>query len=137
MKTKTGKGFLILLLFLGGMSLNTVMAQSSNWTAPKSADLIKPTVDLKSPNVISEGKKLYTQLCAICHGDKGKGDGVAGMALNPRPKNFTTSKFQAQSDGAIYWKMTEGNPPMAPYKETLTEKQRWELVAYLRTLAKK
>jgi len=29
-------------------------------------------------------------MCTICHGDKGKGDGVAGAALNPRPGNFTT-----------------------------------------------
>jgi len=41
---------------------------------------------------------------------------------------------QNQSDGAIYWKITNGNPPMASYKETLTEEQRWQLVNYIREL---
>lgn len=98
---------------------------------------MKPSVDLTSPKTIQSGKKLYTQLCAICHGNEGKGDGMAGMALNPKPANFTTKQFQAQSNGAIYWKITEGKPPMASYKSTLTDEQRWELIAYLRTLGKK
>ena len=35
-------------------------------------------------------------------GKKGKGDGVAGAALNPKPTNLTTTTFHAQSDGAIF-----------------------------------
>ena len=101
---------------------------------------------LKSPDLsrigifvfteLLKGKKLYNQMCAVCHGAKGKGDGVAGAALNPKPTNFTSASVQAQTDGAIFWKITEGRSPMASYKTILKEEQRWQLVNYLRTFKK-
>lgn len=113
----------------------TAFQQSGEWKAPASADKI--TNPLKgNATATQEGKKVYKQMCAICHGNSGKGDGMAGMSLNPRPANFTADKFQAQTDGAIYWKLTEGRPPMAGYKTILKENQRWQLVNYLRSLKK-
>ena len=113
--------------------MNVIYAQNGNWSAPKNADQIKNPYK-GNENATLTGKQLYTQFCAICHGKKGKGDGVAGMALKPRPSNFTKEIVQKQSDGAIYWKVTEGKPPMAAYKETLTDEQRWQLVNYIRSL---
>jgi mono/diheme cytochrome c family protein len=109
--------------------------QNGVWKAPKEAD------DLKNPFVdntaeLVKGKKLYNQMCAVCHGTKGKGDGVAGGALNPKPTNFMLASVQAQSDGALFWKLSEGRTPMASYKNTLKEDQRWQLVNYLRTFKK-
>ena len=57
--------------------------------------------------------------------------------LKPRPGNFTKDAVQLQTDGAIYWKMTEGRAPMASYKTALTEQQRWQLVNYIRQLGGK
>lgn len=116
-----------------GILQNPLFGQNGDWTAPESADNItNPYKGMK--NATLEGKKLYTQYCAICHGKKGKGDGVAGMALKPRPSNFKKDIVQNQTDGAIYWKLTEGKAPMASYKETLTRKQRWQLVNFIRSL---
>ncbi len=105
----------------------------TKWTAPKSADKLKNPF-AKDVKATKRGEATYTQFCAICHGKKGKGDGIAGAALKPRPANLTSKEVQEQSDGAIFWKLTNGNPPMAAYKEALTEKQRWELVNYIRKL---
>lgn len=103
------------------------------WTAPASADVMKnPFVG--DASATAQGKKLFTQNCESCHGTKGKGDGVAGIALNPPPGNLVSQKVQSQTDGAIYWKITEGNPPMASYKTVLTDDQRWQLVNYIREL---
>ena len=114
---------------------NQTFAQNDVWKAPSIAESYKnPFVG--NENATQVGKKLYSQFCAICHGKKGKGEGVAGMALKPRPADFTKDFIQKQSDGAIFWKMTEGKPPMAAYKTTLTEEQRWQLVNYIRSLAK-
>ncbi|WP_456376255.1 c-type cytochrome, partial [Lutibacter sp.] len=52
-------------------------------------------------NEIKEAKKLYASMCVICHGNKGKGDGIAGAALSPKPANFTSKKIQTQTDGAL------------------------------------
>ena len=73
-------------------------------------------------------------MCFVCHGPKGKGDGMAGAGLTPKPTNLTTEEFQSQSDGAIFWKITEGRAPMASYKTSIPEKKRWEIVNYIRTL---
>lgn len=122
----------VILFFL---SLSICITSTNIWKAPKSADKLKNIVK-GNANATEEGKKLYKQMCAVCHGDEGKGDGIAGISFNPRPSDFTTKKIQNQSDGAIYWKITEGRPPMASYKSILKEKQRWQLVNYLRTLKK-
>lgn len=74
--------------------------------------------------------------CAVCHGNTGKGDGLGGIALNPRPANFTKQVFTRQSDGAIYWKINTGNPPMAAYKDLLQEVEIWQIINYIRTLDK-
>ena len=111
------------------------LLQASIWVAPTSADTIKNPVkgDIKAT---SDGKKLYVQYCVVCHGDKGEGDGIAAAGLNPKPADHSAEKIQKQTDGAIFWKMTTGRPPMAAYESTLTKQQRWQLVNYIRTLKK-
>ena len=110
-------------------------AGAGEWVAPKSADaIVNPLKDDQSS--IAEGKKLYGQLCGVCHGDKGKGDGIAAAGLNPKPADHTSEKVQIQTDGAIFWKLNTGRPPMAGYEKQLTDHQRWALVNFIRTLKK-
>ena len=54
---------------------------------------ITSAVDLKTlaaptPAMLEKGKTVFTNTCVSCHGAEGKGDGVAGAALNPKPRNF-------------------------------------------------
>jgi len=105
------------------------------WVAPESADTLKNPFS-GDKKAIEAGKKIYAQLCAVCHGNSGKGDGIAGMSLKPRPANLTSEAVQKQTDGAIFWKITTGRPPMASYKATLTDEQRWQVVNYIRTFRK-
>lgn len=123
------------LLTFTSFNLDTSDDQNSAWRAPKEADKLKNPLAENGAELI-KGKKLYNQMCAVCHGAKGKGDGVAGAALNPKPTNFTMANVQAQTDGALFWKLSEGRTPMASYKNTLKEDQRWQLVNYLRTFKK-
>ncbi|MHC1737140.1 MAG: cytochrome c [Ignavibacteriaceae bacterium] len=41
-----------------------------------------------TPEMLAKGKELFISSCGSCHGNEGKGDGVAGVALNPKPRNF-------------------------------------------------
>jgi mono/diheme cytochrome c family protein len=117
------------------ISSTLFLSAQSTWVAPKSADAIENPFK-NDAKAVKQGKSIYAQFCAICHGDKGKGDGIAGGSLSPKPANFTTEIFNKQTDGAVFWKLTEGRAPMAGYKETLSETKRWQLVNYLKSLKK-
>ena len=128
------KHVLLLIILTAATSWSDLSSQSS-WEAPDNANTILNPIETNKGS-LKIGKIVYKQYCGICHGNKGKGDGLAGMSLKPRPADFTKESCQVQSDGVLYWKLTEGKAPMAGYKESLTEKQRWHLINYLRTLKK-
>jgi len=123
--------FLISILLLG----STPFLPPTDWKAPASADQLKNPLQ-GDENASLEGKKLFKLYCSPCHGNKGKGDGIAGMSLKPRPTNLAAKAVQEQTDGAIFWKITEGRPPMASYKDALPENQRWQMINFIRDLAK-
>ena len=122
------------LVFLLSIS-ESAFAQYKPWVAPPSADNLK-NPDEGKPSVLVEAKALYIANCGPCHGEKGKGDGPAAGGLNPRPADHTSESVQKQTDGAIFWKLSEGRAPMPAYKKVFTDVQRWGLVAYIRSLAK-
>lgn len=107
--------------------------QQKKWVAPASADKIQNPLKGDAKAAVS-GKKIYKMLCFVCHGPKGKGDGMGGTGLKPKPADLTSLDFQSQSDGAIFWKIEQGRSPMPSYKTSIPEKKRWELINYLRTL---
>ncbi len=109
-------------------------ASSNGWKAPETAKSIKNPFK-GDPKVIEAGKKLFAQQCATCHGNSGKGDGPAGKYLGKKLPDFTSETFQQQTDGEIFWKISNGNAPMPTFKEILTEEQRWQVVNFIRTLS--
>lgn len=131
---KTNFSFLlVMVLFIIGGHL--VSAQESDWKAPKTADALKNPFK-GNAKATAEGKRIYEQMCVLCHGIKGKGNGEAGLTLDKKPANFLAFKVKKESDGVIFWKITNGKAPMAAYEELLTEDQRWQLVNYIRELEK-
>lgn len=117
---------------------STITAQSkgSKWEPPKVANDVKNPLASDATS-LKEGKTMYTTYCTPCHGDKGKGDGVAAASLSVKPADHSSAVVQNQTDGAIFWEMSEGHNPMPSYKKAFTDRQRWQLVNYIRTLAKK
>jgi len=107
--------------------------QEDIWKAPKEAKQIKNPV-ASSTTSIANGKKLFRSRCAVCHGTKGSGDGPGAKALVPKPESLTTALVQNQTDGELFWKVTNGRNDMIKWGPILTEKQRWDLVNYMRTL---
>ena len=109
------------------------LMQTPKWVAPVEANGYKNpyTSDTKATE---KGGKIYMKLCWSCHGKTGKGDGPAGAALVPAPASYMDDQVQAQSDGALYWKITHGRGAMVSYKSLLSDQQRWMLVNYIRDL---
>ena len=72
-----------------------------------------------------------------CHGPNGKGDGPAAAALPPpKPADWTSSKLAGESDGELFWKISNGRGPMPSWKH-LPETDRWSVVYYIRSLKAK
>jgi mono/diheme cytochrome c family protein len=111
-------------------------AVSGPWIAPADAKAVKDPVP-PTPANIAAGKMLYTNNCVLCHGEKGDGQGLMGSSLDPKPANFADPKLMAMTtDGELFWKMTVGRGVMIPWKDKLSENERWQLVRYIRTFAK-
>lgn len=92
----------------------------------------------------AQGKAVYEKKCALCHGDQGDGDGPAAPLLSPRPRDFTKGKFKIRTsptgkpptDADLFRIITDGMPGTSmPAWRVLPEKDRWNLVAYLKTFA--
>jgi len=84
---------------------------------------------------VATGKQVYTGNCAPCHGASGKGNGPVAYLQTTTPSDLTDSKHARESDGTLYWQLSNGHPPMPKFDFTLLpEESRWNVVNYLRTL---
>ena len=100
---------------------------SAGWDVPAADKAIKNPVKSDAAS-IAAGKALYTKTCKACHGEKGD-----SKAANP--SNFTSKEFKAKSDGAIFFEINKGMGKMPAYKTKISDdKEKWNLVNYLRTL---
>ena len=86
-----------------------------------------------------EAKELYTDACASCHGDDGKGK-VAGLGVTAELPDFTWCAFNSEeSDRDWALVVAEGGPAagrseqMPAFREALTEQQINLVIAYVRT----
>lgn len=81
------------------------------------------------------GGAVFKAQCVACHGSKGKGDGPAAAALNPRPANLAdAARMEKLSDDSLVQIVSAGRLTMPGYGKTLTQEQVREVVAYVRGL---
>jgi mono/diheme cytochrome c family protein len=114
-------------------SLGTgVAAAQTPWVAPN-AEKAKKSPLANDKKFVDQGAKLAQVNCATCHGAKGKGDGAAAAALTPKPADWTSSRVQDETDGELFWKISNGRGAMPPWKH-LPENDRWALIRYIRSL---
>ncbi len=105
----------------------TARAQNAAFhNAPASAKATK-NPDGRSPEAATAGAAVYQQKCALCHGPKAQ-----GMANIP---SLAKGPTQSVADGELFWFITNGDVPDGmPAWSSLSEKQRWDVVTYLKTI---
>ncbi len=89
-------------------------------------------------DMVTHGAKIYKANCTACHGDKGAGDGPAGMALIPPARNLIEGKWKKGGDSiALYKTLHDGieGTSMAAFKH-LPKQDRWALVQFIHSITK-
>jgi mono/diheme cytochrome c family protein len=91
----------------------------------------------RTPETIRQGGALYLERCAGCHDPSGMGHGDAGLALYPSPALLADLIRMPQAvDEYLLWAISEGGAPfgtkMPAFKDTLSQEQMWQIIAYMR-----
>ena len=136
-------GALLLVACSGGAEPTDDHADSEDThveTPPEYADLTNPFAG--DHEAAEAGAEIYEVNCASCHGPEGKGDGPAAEPLDPKPADLSDAHLmEDMSDGALFWRVSEGgmmepfNSLMPAWKDTLSEDEIWQVIAYIREFA--
>lgn len=103
------------------------------WMVPEKYEKMKNPTDPEED--LDIGKNLYSKHCKSCHGKKGYGDGPKADEVDGELGDFSTAEFQAQSDGAVFYKSYIGRDDMPNYEKKIPDEEDvWLLVNYVRTL---
>lgn len=147
---------LIIGLVIGGryyvQNINTISTNKSQYInlnkddrqeeVPMQKGMEMEGIDIKEAVVINDekiasGKELYSQNCSSCHGDEGRGDGIAGASLNPVPRNFhdKTGWTNGYKFSQIYKTLEEGiiKNGMNAYN-FLSPSDRINMILYIQSL---
>ena len=121
----------IIVAIAGGIMVYAL----SDWSAPAQARQM-PNPIPATPQTIAAGMSTYLDRCQNCHGEYGNGKGSRADKLSVQPSDFTDAHaMSTQTDGELFWKISEGHRPMPSFKKKLSEEQRWQLVDYIRTFS--
>ncbi len=107
-----------------------------DWTAPPEFVSMKnPFSD--DPGVRKGGEAVYKKWCLRCHGPKGDGEGSSSLSLRIPSGDFTDKKrMNAQTDGALFWKVRVGRGEMPPWQLILKEEEIWKAIRFIRKFSK-
>lgn len=99
-----------------------------------------PPIDIKTvseatPELLTEGEKVFKTNCVSCHGENGTGGGPGSVGLNPAPRNFTSKENWKNGTklSSIYTTLMTGLPPSAMISyDFLLPRQRFAVAHYIR-----
>ncbi len=111
-----------------------------------SALFTSPPATFADPGSVENGKKVFMERCFQCHGPEGKGDGPASTYLPRKPRNFTLGIYKIKTskpesylvrDEDLFNTISKGlvASGMPPWENILTVQERWDLVAYIKSLS--
>ncbi len=89
---------------------------------------------------VDKGKKLFATQCAMCHGKNadGKGDPDFLAEIKATPPDLTKEEtLKKRTDGELFFIITSGSEIMPSEGDRMKDRQKWDLVNYLRSLGGK
>lgn len=136
MKTKFVLTTFVVLAGVTIFSAITGFQAKKPWVVPDKNAAMKNPVAADAAS-LKNGKDLWVRNCQSCHGKSGQGDGTKAAQLKTEPGNFSMAEEQKQTDGSLFYKMSEGRGDMPAFKKKIPEQEDlWSLVNYIRTFKK-
>lgn len=126
--------FLMLFGLVTVVLLSFTSFDQDEWVVPaKYEKMTNPTDPDQDKDI---GKQLYSKHCQSCHGKTGLGDGKKADEVEGDLGDFSSAEFQAQSEGAIFYKSYIGRDDMPNFEKKIPdEEDMWLVVNYMRTMA--
>lgn len=123
-------------MFARSIALVLLLALPYLSPAPAAAGQASDEGALRTFYDLEEGKRLYEQYCEFCHGERGKGK--AYNQVSPPPPDLTAPAVQRKPDADLAKVIHEGErgTSMGAWKWTLSEKEKQNVLLYLRQLAR-
>lgn len=129
--------FIYIALIHPGVDLGEKVADPSQTSEADQFNIDKVAEPwLADAKVAGYGAKVYAQNCAICHGDKGMGDGAGGAGLNPKPRNLVEGKWTQGGGEIAHFKVLQNGiagTGMASFSH-LKAADRWALVQFIQSI---
>jgi mono/diheme cytochrome c family protein len=105
---------------------------------PGPEEALRAGVELSNPETtdaatLARGKQVYENVCAVCHGPAGQGDGPI-IGRFPNPPSLTAARARTLPDGHIVHIISRGQGIMPPHAAQVTLADRWRVVLHLRQL---
>lgn len=131
--------FIYISFFHPSVEVNELAPEPGPGGAPVVVDIAsieKPWTE--NSDVANHGKKVFKTNCALCHGETGKGDGAAGAALVPKPRDLVEGKWtKGGKSKELFHTISNGidGTSMAAFKH-LSVTDRWALVQFIRSITK-
>jgi mono/diheme cytochrome c family protein len=132
-----------IVAFLTAFLISALVAMSGEqpgsidkWIAPAGEARKKKPIASSEPS-LAAGQKIYANRCAACHGKTGNGDGPDAADLGIHPAKLSDPVIRGETDGELFWKITVGKKPMPNYGTRLSPTDRWNVINYLRSLARR
>lgn len=96
-----------------------------------------PVDRIASDEARARGREIYRDKCALCHGKSADGHGARRKGLSKPPSNFQREQWrQSVTPKYVFQVVSEGKQGTSmPAFPTLTEEQRWDVVAYVLSVA--
>ena len=131
-------------LFLVALALSAQQASTSTPQVTPTYAAIpveatkQPNPVKATPESIARAKKWWTLDCAMCHGKDGDGKGETAKDMKLAIVDFTDpATLKDRTDGEIFYIIKNGHKDMPPEGQRVKTEQNWDLVNYVRSLAKK
>jgi len=90
----------------------------------------------ETDEVLNQGRQVYLQSCALCHGADGRGETYIGRNMYPPAMDMTSPHVQHWSDAELFWIIQNGVrlTGMPSWRSSISETDTWKLARFIHTL---